>query len=76
MAPSLELSVNKTTILEGKTTEKHRKGTELFYYIQLPRNPIQGEGTELFYYIWLPRNPISGEVTELFYYIRLPCNLI
>ena len=24
VAPSLELSVNKTTILEGKTTEKHR----------------------------------------------------
>ena len=24
VAPSLELIVNKTTILEGKTTEKHR----------------------------------------------------
>ena len=72
MAPSLELSVNKTTILEGKTTEKHREGTELFYYIRLPRNPIRGEVTELFYYIWLPRNSIRGEVTKLFYYIKLP----
>ena len=33
VAPSLELSVNKTTILEGKTTEKRQKNTGCFLEI-------------------------------------------